>query len=76
MTRLHMGSRWGQDGRMAELIRPHDGRVIAGVCLAIANRFDMSVWVIRALMVFSVVFFGLSLWLYLILWLLIPVQRY
>ena len=59
MTRLHMGSRWGQDGRMAELIR-----------------FDMSVWVIRALMVFSVVFFGLSLWLYLILWLLIPVQRY
>jgi phage shock protein PspC (stress-responsive transcriptional regulator) len=36
----------------------------------------MSVWVIRALMVVSVVFFGLSLWLYLILWLLIPVQRY
>ncbi len=76
MTRLPTGSRWGQDGRMAELIRPHDGRVIGGVCLAIANRFDMSVWVIRALMVFSVVFFGLSLWLYLILWLLIPVQRY
>ncbi len=60
---------------MAELIRPHDDRVIAGVCLAIANRFEMSVWVIRALMVVSVVFFGLSLWLYAILWLLIPAQR-
>ena len=60
---------------MAELIRPHDGRLIGGVCLAIANRFDMSVVVIRVLMVLSVVFFGLSLWLYLLLWLLIPSER-
>lgn len=61
---------------MAELTRPRDGRLIGGVCLAIANRFDMSVGVVRALMVISVVFFGLSIWLYLILWLLIPAQRY
>ena len=60
---------------MAELIRPRNDRVIAGVCVAIANRFEMSAWVIRALMVVSVVFFGLSLWLYLILWLLIPLER-
>ena len=45
---------------MAELIRPRSGRVIAGVCVAIANRFDMSVTIVRALMVIAVLFFGLS----------------
>ena len=57
---------------MAELVRPRTGRVIGGVCLAIANRFDMSPIVVRVVMVGSVVFFGLSIWLYLLLWLLIP----
>ena len=33
----------GQDGRMAELVRPRSGRMIGGVCAAIANRFEMSV---------------------------------
>ncbi|WP_442574666.1 PspC domain-containing protein [Microbacterium sp. F51-2R] len=60
---------------MPELVRPRTGRVIGGVCLAIANRFDMSPIVIRVLMVGSVVFFGLSIWLYLLLWLLIPQAR-
>ena len=57
---------------MAELVRPRSGRVIGGVCLAIANRFEMSPIVVRIVMVGSVVFFGLSIWLYLLLWLLIP----
>lgn len=57
---------------MAELVRPRSGRVIGGVCLAIANRFEMSPTVVRIVMVGSVVFFGLSIWLYLLLWLLIP----
>ena len=61
---------------MAELVRPRTGRIFGGVCLAIANRFEMSPTVIRVLMVGGVVFFGLSLWLYVILWLLIPVERY
>ena len=60
---------------MAELVRPHAGRVLGGVCLAIANRFEMSVTVIRVLMAGSVVFFGLSIWLYLLLWLIIPQHR-
>lgn len=60
---------------MAELVRPRTGRVIGGVCLAIANRFDMSPIVVRVVMVGSVVFFGLSIWLYPLLWLLIPQAR-
>ncbi|TDN90638.1 PspC domain-containing protein [Microbacterium sp. BK668] len=60
---------------MPELVRPRTGRVLGGVCVAIANRFDMSPVVIRIVMVGSVVFFGLSIWLYLLLWLLIPLAR-
>lgn len=60
---------------MAELVRPRTGRVLGGVCLAIAHRFEMSVTVVRVVMVGAVVFFGLSIWLYLILWLLIPLAR-
>jgi phage shock protein PspC (stress-responsive transcriptional regulator) len=48
--------------------------MIGGVCMAIANRFDMSVAIIRTLMVLAVVFFGFSIWLYLILWLVIPLE--
>ncbi|WP_019181476.1 PspC domain-containing protein [Microbacterium yannicii] len=60
---------------MAVLVRPRTGRVIGGVCAAIANRFEMSATVIRVVMAGSVVFFGLSIGLYLILWLLIPLER-
>ncbi|QIG38633.1 PspC domain-containing protein [Microbacterium sp. 4R-513] len=60
---------------MAELVRPRTGRVLGGVCLAIANRFEMSPIVVRVVMVGSVVFFGLSIWLYLLLWLLIPLGK-
>jgi phage shock protein C len=60
---------------MAQLVRPRSGRVIGGVCAAIANRFEMSATVVRVLMVGSILFFGLSIGLYLILWLLIPLDR-
>ena len=60
---------------MSELVRPRSDRVLGGVCAAIANRFDMSAWVVRAAMIAGVVFFGLSFWLYLVLWLIIPGER-
>ena len=64
------GSDRAQDGRMNELVRPSRAACIAGVCVAIANRFDMSVTVDpRPHRRSRCVFFGLSLWLYLILWL-------
>ena len=65
----------GQDGRMAaNSSAPAAVASIGGVCVAIANRFEMSARVVRALMVARCVFFGLSIWLYLILWLLIPLD--
>jgi phage shock protein C len=60
---------------MSALFRPRTGRVIGGVCAAIANRFEMSATVVRVLMVASILFFGLSIGLYLILWVLIPLER-
>lgn len=63
------------DRGMNGLLRPQRGRWIAGVCSAIADRFGMSVTAVRILTVLAVVFFGLSLWVYLLLWILIPGER-
>ncbi len=57
---------------MNGLVRPRQNRMIAGVCAGVANRFGWSATTVRVLTVIAVVFFGLSLWAYLILWLLMP----
>ncbi|GAA3202815.1 PspC domain-containing protein [Microbacterium terregens] len=57
---------------MNRLVRPHQGRLIAGVCAAVADRFGCSVLPVRILTVAATVFFGLSIWIYLVLWILIP----
>ncbi|MET0812388.1 MAG: PspC domain-containing protein [Microbacterium sp.] len=59
---------------MSTLVRPRQGRVLAGVCAAVANRFGWNVTLVRVLTVLAVVFAGLSLWIYLLLWLIIPAQ--
>lgn len=57
---------------MNALMRPRQGRLIAGVCAAVANRFGWNLTLVRILTVIAVIFFGLSLWAYIILWILIP----
>lgn len=73
----------GRPGRHAQsmhararstFVRPRRGRWIAGVCAALARRFGISVGLVRTITVVAVIFFGLSLWVYLILWLLIPAE--
>lgn len=60
---------------MNSLVRPQNGRWIAGVCLAVANRFGWNVTLIRILTVVAMVFFGLPLWIYILLWILVPSER-
>jgi phage shock protein PspC (stress-responsive transcriptional regulator) len=60
---------------MNKLIRSRDGRLIAGVCLAVANRFGLSPLLVRILTVIGVVVFGLSIWVYVLLWILIPAEK-
>ena len=63
------------NGLMNELIRPRQGRVIAGVCAAVADRFGWDRTLVRVLTVAAVIFAGLSLWIYILLWILIPPQQ-
>jgi phage shock protein C len=58
---------------MKKLIRPRQGRVIGGVCLALANYLNIDVTVVRIIAALLLLPGGLpGLIPYLILWLLIP----
>ena len=54
------------------LVRPRRGRWIAGVCLALARRFDVSPGVVRLAFVASLLLPGPQVLLYLLLWIVIP----
>ena len=54
------------------LIRPRHGRVIAGVCAALARRFGWSVAIVRLIAVLSLLLPGPQLLVYIILWVLVP----
>lgn len=54
------------------LVRPREGRKIAGVCLGLAEYFDLDVNVIRLLWVLAVIFGGTGLLAYLVGWIIIP----
>jgi phage shock protein C len=53
------------------LMRPRQGRMIAGVCAGLARRFGMPVFLVRVLMV-AAGFAGVGVVGYLALWVLMP----
>jgi phage shock protein PspC (stress-responsive transcriptional regulator) len=57
---------------MAKLVRPRQGRMIAGVCAGIARRFGMSPSLVRILFVLSCLLPGPQVLIYLVLWVLLP----
>jgi phage shock protein C len=55
------------------LVRPRQGKWIAGVCAAIANRFGLPKWLVRlGFIIFGLV--GIGEIVYIVLWILIPKQ--
>ncbi|PSL39258.1 phage shock protein C (PspC) family protein [Labedella gwakjiensis] len=54
------------------LVRPRRGRVFAGVCAAIANRYQWNPTTVRVLTVLSLLLPGPQIILYVILWIIIP----
>jgi phage shock protein PspC (stress-responsive transcriptional regulator) len=54
------------------LSRPRTGRVIAGVCAALARRFGWNVTLVRVLTVLSILIPGPQVIIYIVLWILIP----
>jgi phage shock protein PspC (stress-responsive transcriptional regulator) len=58
--------------RSAELVRPRRGRMIGGVCAALARRFDAKPWQVRMLFVLSCLLPGPQFLLYIALWIILP----
>ena len=58
--------------RSRALVRPARGRMLAGVCVALANRFDLKPWQVRVLFVLSCLLPGPQILLYLALWIILP----
>ncbi|MEL5960328.1 MULTISPECIES: PspC domain-containing protein [unclassified Streptomyces] len=60
---------------MAALARPRDGRMIGGVCAALARRFGTSAGTMRVIFLVSCLLPGPQCLLYLALWLLFPSEK-
>jgi phage shock protein PspC (stress-responsive transcriptional regulator) len=58
--------------RSLELARPRRGRMIAGVCAALARRFDVQPWQVRVLFLLSCLLPGPQFLLYVALWIILP----
>jgi phage shock protein PspC (stress-responsive transcriptional regulator) len=58
------------------LVRPREGKVIAGVCAGLAQRFGMSANVVRLLFVLSCVLPGPQFVIYIALWIIMPKVSY
>ena len=54
------------------LVRPRQGRIIAGVCAGLARRFGLSPGTVRLLFLLSLLLPGPQVLVYLILWVLMP----
>jgi len=54
------------------LVRPRRGKLIGGVCAAIARRFDLSPTLVRLLFVASMLLPGPQILAYLVLWIVVP----
>ncbi len=54
------------------LVRPRRGKLLAGVCAALARRFGISPTGVRVVFVLSMLLPGPQILAYLILWIVIP----
>ena len=55
-----------------KLYRSRTDRSIAGICGGLADFFHVDATVMRLIMLFLIIFGGLSIWAYIILWIIIP----
>jgi phage shock protein PspC (stress-responsive transcriptional regulator) len=58
-----------------KLSRPTNGRLIGGVCAALAERFGTSNTTMRVIFLLSCLLPGPQFVLYIALWILVPAQR-
>ena len=59
------------------LVRPRDGRVLAGVCAGLGRRFGIAPWTARLLfLLLLMVIPGSQILVYPLLWILMPSEEY
>ena len=63
-----------REGQPRKLYRRRDGAVIGGVCGGIADYFDIDATIVRLVTFLLVFLAGLSLWVYIIFWIFIPIE--
>jgi phage shock protein PspC (stress-responsive transcriptional regulator) len=56
----------------SQLVRPRNGRVIAGVCAGLGRRFGLSPFIVRVIFLLSCLLPGPQFIIYLVLWILLP----
>ena len=61
-----------RQGAFGGLSRPREGRLVAGVCAGVAERFDLSPFIVRALFVASMLLPGPQILAYVALWVVVP----
>jgi len=49
-----------------------DDRILAGVCGGLADYFGLDRSLVRVATLIGIVFLGLSIWVYILLWLIVP----
>ncbi len=62
--------------RVIQLVRPREGRMIAGVCAGFAQRYGWDLVIVRLVVLLSVLFAGVPLIAYLIAWVVMPNEQY
>ncbi len=67
--------RFAKEPTMAALVRPSEGRMIGGVCAALAHRFGTSAGTMRVIFLLSCLLPGPQFLLYLALWVLLPSEK-
>ncbi|MEU7025544.1 PspC domain-containing protein [Streptomyces sp. SBR177] len=60
---------------MAAVVRPREGRMLGGVCAALARRFGISATTMRVIFLASCLLPGPQFLLYLALWVLLPGEK-
>jgi phage shock protein C len=61
--------------RQQGLVRPRDGRLLAGVCAGLGRRFGLDPWPARLLFVLTLLVIpGTQILIYPILWILMPAE--
>ena len=55
-----------------KLYRSRNDKKLAGVCAGLANYLGIDTTLMRILTLCLIIFGGMSLWVYIIMWLLIP----